>query len=194
MFGIQGTKFHVLNPRPKKRQRESPHLFNGSSGKKQRASCEALNSPPAVSDMSYLEGAIGYAIHRARLSVMEDIYRAFSDYHITPTEFLILVIVSDNPGVSQADLAVALDVERPRMVPTLNKLERRGLATRTVCAGDGRVRRILLTKQGHHLVQVLKKRFVEHQKRILARLNSEESRTIFSSLWKLAGRVQGTRY
>lgn len=119
---------------------------------------------------------------------MEDIYRAFKDYRIAPTEFLVLVVVSDNPGVSQADLAVALDVERPRIVPTLNKLERRGLATRTPFAGDGRVRLIHLSKQGHHLVQVLKRRFDEDQKRVLARLNREESRTILSSLWKLADR------
>jgi len=139
-------------------------------------------------NLSYLDGALCYALHRARLSAMNDLNRIFADYQITAIEFLILVVVADNPGVSQADLAEALDVERPRMVPTLNKLEKRGLAKRTVLAADGRVRQIQLTKRGLELLKALKRQSNEHDKRLLDLLSAAESRTILSSLWKLAGR------
>jgi len=80
--------------------------------------------------------------HRLRHSPGSDLgcgglYKAFGDYQITATEFLVLIVVADKPGVSQADLAQAPDVERSRFVPTVNKLEKRGLAKRTVFAGDG---------------------------------------------------------
>jgi DNA-binding MarR family transcriptional regulator len=75
-----------------------------------------------------------------------------------------------------------------RIVPTVNKLEKRGLAKRTVFPGDGRIRLILLMKRGHQLVRVLKKQVDEHQKKTLARLDPADTRTILSSLWKLAGR------
>ena len=139
--------------------------------------------------MSYLEGSLAYALHRAEMSVLEGVLGIFADHQITTTEFLVLVLVAENPGISQADLAEALDVERPRMVPMLNKLEKRDLAKRTVGAADGRFRQIHLTKSGQQLVRVLQKRSREHQKEMMARLGPTEAKTILSSLWKLADRT-----
>jgi DNA-binding MarR family transcriptional regulator len=143
--------------------------------------------------MSSLEGSLCYALHRARLSVVAESVEAFADHQITVIEFLFLVVVSENPGISQADLAKALDVERPRVVPTLNKLEKRGLATREVLESDGRFRQIHLTKNGQQLVRVLHKRAMEVQKKNMARLDSSEAKSILSALWKLAGKQPAKR-
>ncbi|MBV9066923.1 MAG: MarR family transcriptional regulator, partial [Methylobacteriaceae bacterium] len=112
-------------------------------------------SPTSV-DMSYLEGTIGYAIRRAQLAVFSDIFRSFGEYRVTTAEFSVLAVTADNPGINQADLATALGVERPRMVPIINKLERRGLARRAIDARDGRARRIYLTRSGSDLLGILK--------------------------------------
>jgi DNA-binding MarR family transcriptional regulator len=124
---------------------------------------------------------------------MDGILTVLADHKITTTEFVALVVVAENPGVSQADLAEMLDVERPRIVPLLNKLEKLGLAKRTVLAGDGRVKQINLTKSGHHLMRILQKRVQEYQKKLMARLDPAEAKTIISSLWKLASRDPGGR-
>lgn len=139
--------------------------------------------------MSHLERALGYALHRARLSIVQKIEEAFADHQITTTEFLALVVVGENPGISQADLAERLEVERPRIVPMLNKLEKRGLATRTVLAGDSRFRQLHLTKKGQHLTRVLERRAEELQRKAMARLNPAEASNLISSLWKLADRA-----
>ena len=96
------------------------------------------------------------------------------------------MVVAENPGISQADLAETLGVERPRIVPTLDKMETRGLATRTVLATDSRFRQIQLTKSGQHMVRVLQKRLQEIQNTLMARLDPTEAKTILSSLWKIA--------
>jgi DNA-binding MarR family transcriptional regulator len=96
--------------------------------------------------------------------------------------------VAENPGISQADLAEALGVERPRIVPTLDKMEKRGLATRTVLATDSRFRQIQLTKSGQHIVRVLQRRLQEIQNTMMARLDATEAKTILSALWKLDGK------
>lgn len=140
--------------------------------------------------MSYLEGFLCYALHRARLSVQADCAEAFADHQITVGEFLFLMAVAENPGISQADLAEVLDVERPRIVPMLNKLEKRGLATRTVLSTDGRFKQIQLTKNGRQMLRVLQRRAEENQKKMMARLDSTEARKILSALWKLAGKRQ----
>lgn len=143
---------------------------------------------PTTTDMTYLESTIGYAIRRAQIAVFQDIYRSFGEHHVTAVEFSVLAVVADNPGINQADLALALNVERPRMVPIINKLEQRGLATRAVFADDGRVRLIQLTKPGHQLLSILKERFAEHQARMLERLETDDATKILKILWKLVPR------
>ncbi|MGM4998262.1 MarR family winged helix-turn-helix transcriptional regulator [Tardiphaga sp. 538_B7_N1_4] len=149
---------------------------------------DALSGPPTPSkttDMTYLEGTIGYAIKRAQIAVFQDIYRSFDEHRVTAVEFSVLAVVADNPGINQADLALALDVERPRMVPIINKLEQRGLAVRATFIDDGRVRLIHLTKPGHQLLAILKERFAKHQARMLERLDMDDAAKILKILWKL---------
>jgi enoyl-CoA hydratase len=102
--------------------------------------------------MRYLEGTIGYTIRRAQMAVFQDIYREFQTVgiRITLTQFSVMAVAADNPEVTQAELAEVLAVERPRIVPILNQLERMGLARRLVCDIDRRNRRIVLTAEGKH--------------------------------------------
>jgi len=137
-------------------------------------------------DMSYLEGTIGYMIRRAQIAVFSDIYAAFGDVRITTAEFSVLAVVADNPGINQADLASALGVERPRMVPIINKLEERKLALRVVNTDDARARLIHLTPQGEQLIATLKRRFAEHQRRMLSRLGVTDPKNILRDLRRLA--------
>jgi DNA-binding MarR family transcriptional regulator len=147
-----------------------------------------INPAASVDARCYLGGSLGYALHRARLSVIDRISQAFGDHDISVIEFLVLVVISQNPGLNQASLAEALAVERPRIVPTLNKLEKRGLAKRTMDAADGRIRLIQITGRGRQLVRTLQKREQQCQEEVLALLGKFEADSIVSSLWKLAGR------
>jgi DNA-binding MarR family transcriptional regulator len=146
-----------------------------------------INPDASVDARCYLGGSLAYALHRARLSMIDRVSEAFGDHDISVIEFLVLVVISQNPGVNQANLAEALGVERPRIVPTLNKLEKRGLAKRTLDAADGRVRQIQITGRGRQLVRTLQKREQKCQEEVLALLGKFEAHSIVSSLWKLAG-------
>jgi DNA-binding MarR family transcriptional regulator len=138
--------------------------------------------------MPYLERSLAYALHRARHSTIESILTSFAEYKVTTHEFVVLVTVAENPGIRQADLAEKLEVERPRIVPTLNLLEKRGLAKRTSIAEDGRVRQIKLTKSGEQLVRLLQRRAEEHEKKMIQQLGVSEAQRLLRTLWKLAGR------
>lgn len=129
--------------------------------------------PTAPFDMRYLEGTIGYSIRRAQMQVFADIYRAFGAKSPTLVEFSVMAVTADNPGISQADLALLLAVERPRIVPILDKLERSGWALRTVCSQDRRSRRIHLTPDGAKLLRAMKRRFAQHEKRLAALLGAQ---------------------
>ena len=146
-----------------------------------------------VSNMSYLDGSLGYALSLAQLSVLEGAMDAFADHQITMIEFLVLMLVADNAGISQADVGEALDTERPRIVPTLNRLEKRGFVEQTELASEERFRQIHLTPSGRQFVRVLRKRAQEHRRKVMARLDATEAKMILSSLWKLAGKEPATK-
>jgi DNA-binding MarR family transcriptional regulator len=137
-------------------------------------------------DLSYLEGTLGYSIRRAQMAVFQDIFQSFGELAVTTVQFSVLAVVADNPGTNQADLALALGVERPRIVPILDALEARGLAIRKPSPSDRRHRLLFLTDQGQALLEELKKRFALHQKRMLDRLGEESIDAFLSKLWSLA--------
>lgn len=137
-------------------------------------------------DMSYLESTVGFAIRRAQMAVFADIFRAFEGTGITIVQFSVLATVADNPGLSQADLALALSVERPRMVPIIDALEQRGLAIRIPSQADARFRDIALTAKGQKVLRELKQRFAKHQTKLLKKLDVASADETLAILWRLA--------
>ena len=138
-----------------------------------------------LTDMSFLEGTIGYSIRRAQMAVFQDIYNAFGDKALTLVQFSAMAVTADNPEITQAELAELLAVERPRIVPILNKLEELGIAQRLVCDTDTRNRRIVLTPKGHKLLAELKRRFALHEHR-LAQLLGAEHKKLLKMLHKVS--------
>lgn len=150
----------------------------------QRKAKEAANQGGNL-DLSYLEGTIGYSIRRAQLAVFQDIYESFGELSITAVQFSVLAVVADNPGTNQADLASALGVERPRIVPILDALEARGLAVRKPAPNDRRHRLLFLTPEGEAHLAELKSRFAVHQQRMIRRLRATSAQEFLADLWLL---------
>ena len=125
-------------------------------------------------DLSGLDSTVGFLLKRAQLAFSREIDRIFAEFDITAVQFSALTVVESNPGIAQGDLAVALEVERPRMVPVLDKLEHRGLAVRRPDPNDGRSRRIHLTEAGASLLHELQRRFSQLEARVAAAMGSRE--------------------
>ncbi len=143
-------------------------------------------APSRALDLSYLEGTIGYTIRRAQLAVFQDIYRAFGVHAVTTAQFSVLAVVADNPGVNQSELAAALGVDPPRMVPLIDAVEQRGLAVRVPSIADRRHRQIHLTRAGRRLLAELKRRFAEHQQRVIDALGAAGAKSLLRDLRRLA--------
>ncbi|EPA99361.1 transcriptional regulator [Pseudomonas sp. G5(2012)] len=74
----------------------------------------------------------------------------------------------------QADLAKALAIEPPQVVPLLNKLEERALAVRVRCKPDKRSYGIFLSKAGEILLKELKLLAVQSDVEATSALNTVE--------------------
>jgi DNA-binding MarR family transcriptional regulator len=146
--------------------------------------------PPTAVDMSYLEGTVGYSIRRAQMAVFQDIYASFGAKTVTLVQFSVMAVAADNPGITQSALAEVLAVERPRMVPVINRLETLGLAQRQVCEHDKRNRRIVLTAAGAKLLKALKRKFAAHEARLDQRLGGVRPEFL-ATLHRIGGRGLG---
>ncbi len=125
-------------------------------------SCDEAR-PDRSPDLSYLESALGYRMKCALVELYRGIYESLGDDGLTLVQFSVLSIARDNPGIAQSEIAGALGVERPRLVPVIDALEKRGLAERCRNPEDRRSRMIYLTREGMSYIDRLKLKFDSYQ-------------------------------
>ncbi|SIR75904.1 MarR family winged helix-turn-helix transcriptional regulator [Williamsia sterculiae] len=80
-------------------------------------------------------------------------HEIFAAEQLTPVQFGVLVQLSANPGVSQADLARTILVRQQSMAELLSALTERGLLTRDIENRHGRSVPLHLTAEGRQALQ-----------------------------------------
>ena len=101
-----------------------------------------------VVDMGPLARWIGFALRRAQAAVAEDFSCRFGAEDIRASQFAVLMVLRQNPGLRQAQVSFALGIERTNFVPLFDELERRGLAERRRVPGDRRAAALFLSEDG----------------------------------------------
>jgi len=131
-----------------------------------------------------LDELIGYAVRRAQLSIYEDFAATMEAEEITPQRFSSLVIVENNPGISQSRLAEVMGIARSGVVAIIDSFEKAGLMERRA-SGDRRSYSLLLTQAGARLLKRYKRAVKEHDERISAGLTLPEKAQLRKLLSKL---------
>ncbi|WP_151638437.1 MarR family winged helix-turn-helix transcriptional regulator [Noviherbaspirillum aerium] len=134
-----------------------------------------------------LDDLIGYAVRRAQISIYEDFAASLADEGITPQRFSSLVIIENNPGISQTRLSEVMGIARSGVVAIIDKFEDAGLVERQASA-DRRSYNLRLTKDGQKQVRRYKKTVLEHDNRIAGALNASEKEQLRSLLSKICMR------
>jgi DNA-binding MarR family transcriptional regulator len=134
---------------------------------------------------SALDDLIGYAMRRAQLKLFQNLISRLSAHDLRPAQFSALAIIEQNPGLMQADLARALAIEPPQVVPLLNKLEERALAVRVRCKPDKRSYGIFLSKTGETLLKELKQIAAQSDLDATAALDEQEREQLLRLLKKV---------
>ncbi|NBF04038.1 MarR family transcriptional regulator [Pseudomonas sp. Fl5BN2] len=134
---------------------------------------------------SALDELIGYAMRRAQLKLFQNLISRLSAHDLRPAQFSALAIIEQNPGLMQADLARALAIEPPQVVPLLNKLEERALAVRVRCKPDKRSYGIFLSKTGEALLKELKQIAAQSDLDATSALDTEEREQLLRLLKKV---------
>jgi DNA-binding MarR family transcriptional regulator len=163
-------------------QRTTEHRSNGTptqwSGK----------GPPRRRDgrtlpvLGVLDGHLGYFLRRAQVWVFQDFIRTLSVIAISPAQYSVLAVIGANKGLSQADVAELLGIERARLVRLLHRLEKRGLTQRMASPVDRRSHALKLTATGQGVLRRAKALAALHEARLVERLGPAQHRAMTEAL------------
>jgi DNA-binding MarR family transcriptional regulator len=119
----------------------------------------ALSVEPAVEEevivAPALSNVVGYLLRRTHTA-----FQAYwmAQFHrpetpITPVQGGMLVVVSENPGLTQTELARIMNVEGPTLMQSIDRLEENGYVLRTRRPGDRRSNSLRLTPLGNRMLR-----------------------------------------
>lgn len=136
---------------------------------------------------NFKTSSAGYlANHVARLFARE-LAEAVRPLGLAPAQFMVLLELWREEGLTQKDLVVRLDVEQATMAATLARMERDGLIERRPDQADARARRIQLTAQARALQQPALAAAKGVNARALAGFSEDEREVLLSGLRRIVG-------
>lgn len=134
-----------------------------------------------------LERFIGYHMKRAFNVVKADLTQTLKPLDLRMLTYTALVLIVDNPELSQSQLANAMDIERPNLVVIIDELERRALITRERVPTDRRTYALRATLAGRRLCEKAVAADVAHEARLFAGLDENTRDMLIKAMSKIHG-------
>lgn len=104
---------------------------------------------------------------------------------ISSPQFGVLSELKLETGISQADLGAKLDLDKSTITDIVNRLDERGLITRTKDLTDRRKYQLKLTKLGESELRMLQPRVTQMDKSLTKTLQDDELDALHQLLLKL---------
>lgn len=125
-----------------------------------------------------LDRNLGLRLRRAHGAVQRHFVEHFADLGLTQKQVSVLWLTGDHPDLAQADLAIALDMDRATTMALVHGLEKRGLVSHSPSRTDGRRIAFRLTGAGEALLAQAKAAIAEHETWLKARFSKTELATL----------------
>ena len=141
-------------------------------------------------EFSYLPDIVGHLSGLLHAKATRIATEQMDTLALTPKEFIGLEFMSNNPNLSQKEIAEYIGTTGPMMVHVLDALTKRELVERVRSETDRRKQHIRLTEKGKGLLAEIKERALEADRIMLeqADFSAEEKETLLKLLRKLTNR------
>ena len=106
---------------------------------------------------------------------------------LRPRHLVTLTILRDTGGISQADLADTIRIDRTNLVGLLNELETSGWIERRRSPEDRRRHTVQLTKDGEELLSRAEFALTAVEDEVLSDLDDADRRTLHTLLQRVVG-------
>lgn len=132
-----------------------------------------------------LRAYAGFHMKRAFHVFKGDLDRTLKEFDLRLITYSALVLIVDTPGLRQAQLADALQIERPNFVMIIDELEKRGLIFRDRAPTDRRANALKPTLSGQALCKWATEAVDGHEQRVFGMLTVMERQQFLSVLAKI---------
>jgi DNA-binding MarR family transcriptional regulator len=129
-----------------------------------------------------LRSFAGYSMKRAFNVVQADLSRALEPFGLRMMTFTALILIVDNPDLSQTALAGALAMERSNLVTIIDELENSGWILRNPAPNDRRSYALHATPAGEELCREAVASALAHEARLLAALGEGGTARLIDAL------------
>jgi len=143
------------------------------SGPKVRAAKPDLAA--SAVDLGDLEGYVGFHLRVAQDASFRAFARVSGQHGIKPGRFAALMVISRNPGISQAALGQTIARDKSSVTPLIQELQRHGLIERRGSAEDRRRVELYLTVAGEKHLERLRRVAGEHDAKLDAIVGARKS-------------------
>jgi DNA-binding MarR family transcriptional regulator len=156
---------------------------------RQRRRAAARRDSESGIELGLNEDFIGFNLRLAQ----ETSFAVFAQYtaspHLKPGRFATLLVISENPGLSQIELARAIARDKSSVTPLIRGLLEDGLVERRVSESDRRSVTLWLTASGKAALRSLLAHARRHEKKLDAIVG--DHRAVFLDLLKKIVRELG---
>lgn len=132
-----------------------------------------------------LEDFIGFNLRLAQDASFQVFAQHSAAPHLRPGRFASLLIIHQNPGMSQMELGRAIARDKSSVTPLVKALEQDGLVERRTSLKDRRSVTLWLTAAGEEALGVLYAHAREHDRKLDALVGPENKAAFLSLLKKI---------
>ena len=151
-----------------------PKARSRNSGKGVDRSQSATD--PQIRKLGKMLDAPGFLLRKANIVFRLHYAKYFKDsgLEVTPVMGGMLILIAENPGINQIELARLLKIEGSTLWQTVTRLVELGYVERARVPTDRRAYALTTSKKGRAAIAEIEIRMAKHQKALMGILTTEE--------------------
>lgn len=136
----------------------------GDYEKEQGAMSDRFDPRRPGVDYGVLDELVGYALRRAQIRMTEAFDARLGAEGVTTQRFSALVLIAQNPGLKQTELATIMGIARSGVLAIVDALAGQGLIERRAAPDDGRAQALFLTAHGEARLPQITQQVRDHDR------------------------------
>ncbi|MGE7717530.1 MarR family winged helix-turn-helix transcriptional regulator [Priestia aryabhattai] len=131
-----------------------------------------------------------HLIHRTDVRAMNYFKKKLKPYGMTPVRWSIISVLDSQKGITQTELAEAIDKKQTTIVEMIYAMEEKGLIKRMYSERDRRLHYLFLTEKGEELKRTLSPLVKDAHLFVTRQLSNEENTQLKTLLNKVYNGIQ----
>lgn len=136
-------------------------------------------------DRSRLASLLGFRLRRAETAMHRDFIQSLKPVDLTQKHLAVLLLIQENPGISQIQLCTLLGTDPNTMMAFLDRLSDRGLVLRVRSRSDRRRMELHISGDGGKLLGDALMLVEDHEHRFRSRFSPSELALLMDFLGRL---------